>query len=158
LQSQASTEPECVAIEQAQREVLVSHPRPAVEQLVAAAPQHDTSSGAQTANDRSGFLIEHPQVGGAAFVITAGQREFLPDHEAKLVTQIKERILLYRGATPAAQEIEVGIVSGLQERLYVSAVRRPGKISGLTQLEPLAKMARPLISRVIGGLLRLFGN
>ncbi len=52
----------------------------------------------------------------AVGVVIAGEREFLPDEQAEGVALLEETFLGDLGATPAGEEVEVGIAGEFEER------------------------------------------
>ncbi|MGE5559170.1 MAG: hypothetical protein ACM3WV_11290 [Bacillota bacterium] len=67
-------------------------------------------------------------------------------------------ILLYNSPSPTAQQIHAGPLNQFQEPAAGFPGYFPRENLGLTQLDPLVKMRLPLISRVIGGALRVLEN
>ena len=88
------------------RRGLIGHPRPAVEQLIAAAPHHEAGMLLEAVDDRAGFLIED----GVSVVIgigIAGEGELLPDHEAQFIAEVVEILFLHGVAAPHTQDVHV---------------------------------------------------
>ena len=126
-------------VEQAQREGLIGHQRPVVEQLVAAAVEHDAGVAAERMQDGASLLLEHLKVVRRALVIVAGEREFRPDHDAEAVAQVVEGCFVNAGTAPAAQDVHVRIAGEGEQRLVALFIHMAVVNIGIDPVAALCK-------------------
>ena len=88
-------------------------------------------------DDRLRLAFQYLQIMTAVIVIVACQREILPDHDPLLITQFEKAVLIYVGASPAAQHIHMRFPGTGDER-FVSLPRHlAGKYIRIYKIGPL---------------------
>lgn len=133
-----------VFVQQAQRQRLIGHAAPRVEQFVAAAPEHNTWMRAQAMDDGARFRIEHLEVIRIVGIRIAGEREFLPYHQAHFVAQFEKRFFLNRRAAPHAQQIHVRLARGFEQRAQGFARDDAGENIRVDEIAALGKNRAPV--------------
>ena len=74
----------------------------------------------------------------------AGEGEILPDHDAVLVAQVEERVVLVDVAAPAADHVAAEVVEQRRAPAPTRSASRLWKASSGTQLVPLTMIGSPL--------------